>query len=352
MGKADDIKKAIVFVRGRGHRLHRAASRAISHLLTVGSEGMSDQSDSREIEIVEVPCPGCGDRPPDLVTDDLIDVEDRVFGTYAIGKCRRCSLVYLSFRPTVESLPRCYPVDYHVHDSGRQGLVPSILYGMRARLRQRRVFAAAKGQVRSLLEVGCGDAAFLLHLDSVCPPSMSLVGIDLQAPRINRGRLQVSSGDFGAEDLVGTFDAVVMFNVLEHLPDPITSLGKIRKHMPSGGVIYGEVPDWRSTWRHVFPKHWQGLQIPRHMSFFEPDTLRDSLERAGFGQVHIRELFDPGDLGVTMCNWITDRFGLKTHPRQAWFFLPIVLLTTPIAWLSFLVTGRAGSLEFTAKACS
>jgi len=227
--------------------------------------------------------------------------------------------------------------------------VPHALYGIRALLRKRRVTCATGGEFRSLLEVGCGDATFLRYLDRTCPPSVSLVGVDLQAPRIDQGRLQVTCGDFDSTAVAGTFDAVVMFNVLEHLPDPVSALRKIREKMAAGGVLYGEVPNWNSAWRRKFPRHWQGLQIPRHMTQFEPATLRRTLEREGFEAVRIRKLFDPGDLCVTICNLITDRLKLQTPPRQAWFFMPVVLTTAPIDWLISVVSGNAGSLEFTAR---
>ena len=82
---------------------------------------------------------------------------------------------------------------------------------------------------------------------------------------------------------------------------------------------------------------------------FEPATLRHALDVSGFDDVRIRGLFDPGDFAVSFCNWITDRLGLATPPRKAWFFLPVVMGTAPIAWLFSLVSGNASSLEFTAR---
>lgn len=315
---------------------------------------MADKSADREtdtaaIRIEAAACPTCGGSPPEEIVTHLVDVEDRVDGTYDIGRCPRCRLIYLCLRPSPESLQQCYPVDYHVHDVTRQGFLPRMIYGLRSRLRRRRVVAATHGRFASLLEVGCGDAALLRHFDRTCPPAIRLTGIDLQAREIDQGRLRVTSGDFENADIDGTYDAVVMFNVLEHLPNPVGSLRKIRDRMPPGGVLYGEVPDWNSIWRRLFPRHWQGLQIPRHMTHFERATLQHVLECAGFEDVRIHGLFDPGDLGVTLCNWMADQLRLATPPRRAWFFLPVVLTTAPIAWLICFLAGNASSLEFKAS---
>lgn len=301
-----------------------------------------------DIQREEVRCPTCDADGPLLLLDDLVDVEDGVPGTYAISRCPACGLVFLSLRPTIESLPRCYPEQYHVQDASRRGIVSRVLYGIRTWLRRRRIVAAAGGRFESLLEIGCGDASFLRHLATHCPAAVALCGIDLQAPPIEEGRLRVARGEFEKADFGRFFDVVVLFNVLEHLHDPATSLRHIQSLMTPGGILCGEVPNWDSLWRRRFPRHWQGLQIPRHMTFFTPDSLRRMLVATGFEDARIRGGFDPGDLAVTLCNWITDRLGLATPPRQAWFYLPVVVATAPVVWLVRLVSGNSGCIEFKA----
>lgn len=310
---------------------------------------MDDAPVTHAIAIEEVGCPACGNGETAVVFDDLVDVEDRIPGHYAISRCAACSLLFLSRRPTHESLPRCYPTQYHVQGAASRGLLSKVLYGLRAHVRRRRMLHANKGRFQALLEVGCGDASFLRHLDKHCPPHVTLLGIDLQAPHIRDGRLQVIQGAVGELTLDRQFDTVVLFNVLEHLENPVESLRSINSRMPPVGTLFGEVPSWDSVWRTLFPRHWQGLQIPRHMTFFTPASLQRTLEAAGFAVVSIRGSFDPGDLGVTLCNWITDRLRLATPPRKAWFYLPVILATTPLAWLLYLVSGNSGCIEFTAR---
>ena len=309
---------------------------------------MGTHSLADEIHVEEVGCPCCGPDHARVVFDDLVDVEDRIPGRYAISECMTCALVFLSRRPTRESLPRCYLPQYHVQDAARRGLLSQVLYGMRAHVRRRRIIAITKGRFQALLEVGCGDASFLRNLDKYCAPPVTLFGIDLQAPQIQDGRLRVIQGEVEKLPFNEQFDAVVLLNVLEHLANHVESLRSIDSRMLPGGILFGEVPHWDSFWRTLFPRHWQGLQIPRHMTFFTPATLQHTLEAAGFEVVRLRRSFDPGDLGVTLCNWITDRFRLATPPRKAWFYLPVVLGTTPVAWLARLISGNTGCIEFTA----
>jgi len=228
-------------------------------------------------------------------------------------------------------------------------MLPALLYGLRMGYRRRRLAAATPGGYRALLEIGCGDGGFLRYLGRTLPSSVKLVGIDLQATNESQGRLRLIQGEVEKVSFAESFDVIVLFNVLEHLADPVASLRRIVLNLSPGGMVCGEVPNWGSPWRRLFPRHWQGLQIPRHMTAFEKNTLEKTLQAAGLEVVAIRGVYDPGDLAVTVCNWITDSLRLRTPPRRAWFYLPTVLLSAPIVWLANLLTRTSGCIEFIAR---
>jgi len=239
-----------------------------------------------------------------------------------------------------------------VLDPVRRNFIPEYLYGLRLDARYRRLQAAVGNKCHALLEVGCGDGSFLKFLDQKMPAECVLTGIDFLVPQSDSSRpsrLTFTQGEFETAAFLVRYDTVVMFNVLEHLADPLASLRKISEHLQPGGVLLGEVPNWNSPWRKMFPRHWQGLQIPRHQTEFDPVSLRKMLSSAGYDVVFIRPLYDPGDLSVTLCNWITDTLKLRTPPRQAWFYFPVVLLSAPIVWLANVVTRDSGSIEFVAR---
>lgn len=305
-----------------------------------------------DITIINVGCPLCGAADSHRLLEGLEDVEDRVPGHYAISRCVKCGLVYLSRRPSVESLPQCYPTHYHVHDPVRRTPIHQFLCGLRLQARYRHLMGIVGQKCNALLDVGCGDGSFLRLLDKKMPPETVLTGIDLRVSATGKAagsRLNLIAGEFEKVEFSVKYDVVVMFHVLEHLAHPLTSLKKISEHLKRGGLLFGEVPNWDSLWRRLFPRHWQGLQIPRHQTLFDPLSLRKILNQAGYDVVDIRCMYDPGDLSVTLCNWIVHKLKLATPPRQVGFYFPAVLVSAPVVWLVNLLSRSSGTIEFVAR---
>src|SRR5260370_36251409 len=135
------------------------------------------------------------------------------------------------------------------------------------------------------------------------PAACTLPGIDLMAPARTDTRLTIVRGEFEKVEFSSKYDAVVMYGVLEHLASPLAALQRISTLLESDGLLVGDVPNWDSLWRKLFPRHWAGLQVPRHQTLFSPQSLRDILNAAGYDTISIRYVYDPGDLSGSLCNW-------------------------------------------------
>jgi SAM-dependent methyltransferase len=80
----------------------------------------------------------------------------------------------------------------------------------------------------------------------------------------------------------GYFDMVVLWHVLEHLPDPANAVLEIARILRPGGILALAVPNFSSVQRQLFGPFWFHLDLPRHTHHFGSRVLENHLSRAGF----------------------------------------------------------------------
>ncbi|OGV61846.1 MAG: hypothetical protein A2498_11075 [Lentisphaerae bacterium RIFOXYC12_FULL_60_16] len=144
------------------------------------------------------------------------------------------------------------------------------------------------------------------------------------------------------------FSLILLYDVLEHVYEPLSVIRKAATLLAPGGRLIIQVPNWDSWWRKVFPRHWEGLQVPRHMSFFTPGSLQRLIEMADLKCYGILPVYDPGELSVSLCNWSVDHWRLKSRPRELPGFAGLALLAAPLVAIQVFGCGNAGEMELVA----
>lgn len=310
-------------------------------------------SSSLDIDIEDHACPLCGGDRAMVVQESMRDVEEGMPGSYTISQCCQCDLIFLSRRPTESALPKCYGANYHVLASCRNEGFSGRLYDLRYYFRYRGIRSYLTKDTIRILEIGCGDAKLLTTIEMALGNRCKLVGLDYTIAGIALpadSKIKLLQGDVRTAPIEGTFDVILLYDVLEHLADPAGSLSQIRRYLKADGVLLGQVPNWNSLWRRLFPRLWSGLQVPRHMNYFFPATLRKTLAKAGFVSVRFRRVFDPGDLSVSLCNWLVARCHWRGKPRCLKIYIPLTIVAAPIVALQNII-GDSGEIGFVAKQC-
>jgi len=168
------------------------------------------------------------------------------------------------------------------------------------KLRIRRVLPLLKQFPRcKLLDVGCGWEARLLK--SVEPYIESGTGVDFKAPELESGKLKTYSVTL--DDRLpfddGSFDAVTLMAVLEHLEKPLQILREIRRVLRkpesadgSGGILIGTVPSKAAKPVLEFLSYRLKIvneaEIRDHKRYFNRRDLLEIFADAGFTDVKHR----------------------------------------------------------------
>ena len=134
-----------------------------------------------------------------------------------------------------------------------------------------------------LLDVGCGDGAFLARAEA---RGWSVVGLESSAEAAARARAavrgQVVCAPLEQAALAADFDAVTFWDSLEHLVDPAAALRRVTTRTRAGGVIAITMPNAAGTEARVWGRRWPYLDLARygHLHHFTPRSLRRLVERA------------------------------------------------------------------------
>ncbi len=244
-------------------------------------------------------------------------------GNFRVVRCRDCQMVFTNPRPTPESIGAFYPQEYDPYQKQQTAR------GIRGRIKQRLQsavlqtyfgyppqpthsrtrFLAMMGlrQIRRsrprqswipyrspgrLLDFGCGANTFLEEMRSF---GWAVQGLDMSADVAadvqNRTGIKIHVGTLPHPDIQpASFDAVTMWNSLEHVHYPRETVRCAGEALRPGGILVIGVPNIDSWSFRRFQHHWHGLELPRHLSHFTPKTLCDVVEREGFRVLSLQQI--------------------------------------------------------------
>jgi 2-polyprenyl-3-methyl-5-hydroxy-6-metoxy-1,4-benzoquinol methylase len=215
-------------------------------------------------------CPLCG-------SDTLHAAPQQPDPPFGIKQCRKCGFIFLSPRPPVDEMKSYYDSFYEDPDSAQRNPRQQ----NRAQRHIRRLIRHASKPGR-LLEVGAGDGYFL---HAAREAGWQVEGLELSEPRIARAKewfqLSLHCKELSAAPFEpGSFDAISMFQLIEHVHDPKAILNKASSLLRPGGLLMISTPNVLAYARKN--RGVNSWRIPRHLFFFTPKTLVRSVENAGF----------------------------------------------------------------------
>ena len=137
-----------------------------------------------------------------------------------------------------------------------------------------------------LLDVGCSSGAFLEAARTLQVPARGVEPAPAAAAGARAKGLDVVTGTLDqAAFEPGSFDAVTLFEVIEHLQDPLSLAHDVFRVLRPGGVWLVGTANAASWTAALMGARWQYLQIESHgghVSFFNPGSIATLAARSGF----------------------------------------------------------------------
>lgn len=141
----------------------------------------------------------------------------------------------------------------------------------------------------TILDLGCGAGWFLSYLKERGVKARGLE-VNPMAVRFCESRgLNVSDSRL-ADEPDGMYDVITMFDVLEHLDDPIDVLATARRKLKPGGFVVGYTPNIHSIAYELMGSKQNTLLPFEHVGFFSPRAFAHLASGTGF-EVHTVEVF-------------------------------------------------------------
>ena len=146
----------------------------------------------------------------------------------------------------------------------------------------------------SILDVGCGDGLFFDRLERY--GSVEGIETDRAALGPDRpGRHDIHIGPFDESfDFGKRYTLVLMLDVLEHFPDPLSRLKRARELLEPDGTLIITVPAFEALWT-------SHDELNRHYTRYTRKRLRDVVAEAGLRVDSVRYFYHwmfPIKLGV------------------------------------------------------
>ncbi len=215
-------------------------------------------------------CPACGGVRESAFVEERRDPIGGVL--YRLYRCSACALVFSEPRDPVG--PEWYEKSAPLRALENRAEPESDW-------RFRRFLDAGLEPGR-VLDVGCGDGGFL---SAAAARGWKGVGVDYESRMIALARAKgldahaQDLGDFLKKRAAKEFDAVVLFDVLEHAPDPRALLALIRPVLRRGGRLAVTFPN---DSRPILFRREEYDYPPHHFTRWNAAALRNFLERDGF----------------------------------------------------------------------
>lgn len=202
--------------------------------------------------------------------------------TFELYRNEKLDLLYTFPKPEGAKLSAYYESDDYIsHTDGKRSVFEKIYHivkkiALKNKLKLVNGLGSGKGE---LLDIGAGTGDFL----SVAKEDgwkVSAIEPSEKAKSIAKSK-GIAFSESTEELSEASFDAITMWHVLEHVPDPSAQLAELNRLLKPNGFIIIAVPNHKSYDAKIYGEFWAAYDVPRHLWHFSKESIAKLAEDAG-----------------------------------------------------------------------
>ena len=191
---------------------------------------------------------------------------------FSLSKCNNCGFVFIDAFVDKSILKEIYSSSYFANS--KYYYKNSVMYENNRRMSLLGKYLPSGSRV---LDAGCSTGEFISEAKRI----YDIYGIDLSEDAILTARNLNS--DIKEKIMYGTlektvfndykYDAICLWDVVEHLPDPLSVIKKIFNSINENGYLFISTPAIDSFTARILKRYWAFMTPPEHLSFFSNESF-------------------------------------------------------------------------------
>lgn len=175
----------------------------------------------------------------------------------------------------------------HNEEGGLLSFVYKTVQGITLSGKRRLVSSYAKG--KRLADYGAGKGDFLSHMKhNGYETSGFEPDADARALAKQKHGIDLHTDN---KSLPEELDAITMWHVLEHVPNPAEVIADIKSKLSKDGVLFVAVPNFESYDASYYKQYWAAYDVPRHLLHFSTSSMKHLIENEGFEIIDIKPMW-------------------------------------------------------------
>ncbi|MBN8668219.1 MAG: class I SAM-dependent methyltransferase [Chitinophagales bacterium] len=239
-------------------------------------------------------CPVCGGhgfQPVFSVHDHTVSQED-----FLILGCTECGHRFTQDVPGPDRIGAYYKAESYIsHTNSSKGLINrmyKIVRGYTIGSKRRWVEKYTGLKKGAILDIGAGTGFFIAEMKS---NGWVVTGLEpdaeARAVAFDTNGLKLEGLDTLYQLTPGTYDAITLWHVLEHVHDLEGYVKRFNELLKPEGRLIIAVPNHTSHDARKYGKDWAAYDVPRHLHHFSPSSMKHLLEERGFLLQEMRPMY-------------------------------------------------------------